>query len=697
MVTLEQKRKLLRVLGKISDSVDHETLSTFLDEFKVLKNELETFKKDLPLKSDYFDLTHQIQFNVAKATELTVYVQSLQKQISVLEKDDPRIEKTLGEVKALESKIKDLSKGIDDLKITIQSIPHGGNANRKISVGGTVMSTRYNDINFTSGVTATDNKTTRQVDLAIAGGSNAVVYLSQQGIILDGDLDEVLVGTDQSTAVNTLLTALTVTYPEGGAEIVIDGVLYAHDVKLPSGFMIRGLGWGTGIVQSPGGTCAIRNVNWISPYLGGVKTDHDLYARDMMINGNSDYASANPLRTGHWTDNDPAAPNWKKATQAGVFLSPIQFYGVDRVFIDNVYLTDPCYEAIHQANISYGTYTNILVNDTKHTWNDAANTGAIQFEGPDDHIFIKSVTSINTTDDTIAFNLEDWNLRTDKGADELCGPTTMGGSLSAVWHGSITNVYVDGVHCVNTGNGVRILSVLDLADDFIIKNITGTIGTYALQTQPDSLPGYSSNPGNYGDISIEGINCTNNHHTIPTISIAGVIQKLTVRNIRKSTLLNAWDMCFIWGDANVNHLVFDGIYIDEPGVTGVSGGGPDFIRMSVGTVKQLSINNVEWTRGTQATLGSLFTLFGGTVTNLIMNNISLDRVSTAIWLDAGTISNISINNLIHTNGGTGSIKLSTGFTLPRLRASGCNTAQLTNLVGTASITDLRTDGVEDVT
>lgn len=111
-------------------------------------------------------------------------IKDIVSDISGVKKSKDSIRSDMAE---LDKKITDL---IDDTSVKLGNIQRfgGGNANRRISVNGTVISTRYTDINFKgSGVTyaAVDNDATRQVDFTLtsSGGSG---YQAVSSGVVDG-------------------------------------------------------------------------------------------------------------------------------------------------------------------------------------------------------------------------------------------------------------------------------------------------------------------------------------------------------------------------------------------------------------------------------------------------------------------------------------------------------------------------------
>lgn len=163
-----------------------ENQTALINEFKT---KLEAFKQSIPAMSeqvtfDFSNLESEIA-NLKKQLSKNV-IPSFAKQIKETEAklaemirtskvlDDLSDEK---EKEATQSQFAAFEQRIKDLKIQFQK-RGGGSMPFKVSINGTILSTRYADINFKGqGVTYTtsDNNTTKQVDLTLTASATSFV------------------------------------------------------------------------------------------------------------------------------------------------------------------------------------------------------------------------------------------------------------------------------------------------------------------------------------------------------------------------------------------------------------------------------------------------------------------------------------------------------------------------------------------
>ncbi len=173
--TIDQKIKdsceeleLLVDQCEVSCETDCVELRTRISKLESSISELRAKKVEIP------DFGSQIK---ESETRLKKFVSDVEESLS---KDIKSSEKT----KKLQSQIDDLSETLGKLRDRFNE-RGGGAMNRKISINGTVISTRYTDINFLgNGVaySAVDNNVTKQVDLTLTasgtGGSGYQIPLT---------------------------------------------------------------------------------------------------------------------------------------------------------------------------------------------------------------------------------------------------------------------------------------------------------------------------------------------------------------------------------------------------------------------------------------------------------------------------------------------------------------------------------------
>jgi len=507
------------------------------------------------------------------------------------------------------------------------------------------------------------------------------------GIPLDANLSDVTKGTDQSAAIQAVLdTAVT----SGPLELIIPGVVKAKDLKLHSNTTLRGLGQGTGIVQAPGGTSAIRNYNWVSPYNNQQIVDANICVRDLEINGNQQNASANTLAgTAHWSTNN----NYLKATNAGVLVCPIEFYGVSGLTIENVYVRDPAAYHIHVANIDHGTFRDLRVNDSAHAAApfNGPNTAGLQINGPANDIEVDGLYG-NTSDDFLALNAEDWNLVSGGDPSLLLGPQLFGGNWNSVYMGPIVRVTARNLN-MNTSSGIRLCSQSQLIDQVSISSVKGSATLYGLETNP-SIPGYSAGNGNIGKVVLEDwdLPTLTDPGAIALVNVDAVITSLVLRNFRRGLMNSAADSIVVGPSASVGVLAVDGFAINELG----TGSSANLLRMQAGVVNLLAISGIRWARGVSSTASvGVFNQTGGGINSLRLSDIIADRVTWIVVVTGGNVPEITTSGLKHTNSGGNASIVATGATIPRLRCSGSDTRLLTATGTGGAITSKKTDGTED--
>jgi hypothetical protein len=81
---------------------------------------------------------------------------------------------------------------------------------------------------------------------------------------------------------------------------------------------------------------------------------------------------------------------------------------------------------------------------------------------------------------------------------------------------------------------------------------------------------------------------------------------------------------------------------------------------------------------------------------LTLSNVLADGVKNVVLLDGGGApDDLTLSGVIHRNAGGNATVLVNGVTLPRLRASGSDTALLAATVNGGVILSKKTDGTED--
>lgn len=200
-MTFNQKEIESNFEKRINDIYDirKNELAENKQEMEKVRHSMQVFQRETSLSSLITSNETELKLSSFNKEIESLY-QEIKNTISKREKITRYLEKDLSSIKSQMESI--VTNGIenekqvrDELKSDIKKITEefnqrisrigGGHANRKISINGTVISTRYTDINFKgNGVTysAVDNNTTKQVDLTLTssggGGSGYQVPLS---------------------------------------------------------------------------------------------------------------------------------------------------------------------------------------------------------------------------------------------------------------------------------------------------------------------------------------------------------------------------------------------------------------------------------------------------------------------------------------------------------------------------------------
>ncbi len=512
-------------------------------------------------------------------------------------------------------------------------------------------------------------------------GSLYVVYASQAGIPLNADLNDASVGTDASTAMQAVIDS--VASSGRSLELIIDGPAKCKDVKLRTRQKIKGLGgsyYGSGngtvpkagLIQAPGGHCCLRNYNQISPYNGGSPitdfstiTDQDITIENLFINGNRGTGGINNAAA---NSGDP------RAAADGGWICPIQLWGVRNARIDNVMVYDPPTYHFFIAYCDAGVFRNLNMCDPQNVSSNTTgrNTDGLHITGPARDILIDGLYGY-TGDDFLALNADD-------------GPYTIYNN-ALVYVGPITNVTARGLRLGNAFCACRVLSGNSLIDNILVADVRGKVYNFGYNGLVTGGIVNSGN-GNWGRVALEDWSL--NSSSTPIINLSGNATQLSVRGFRLSSLVAAGYLVSWNGSGNtIDILQIDDVTIDDVGTAVINP-----IRLLAGTISNLRISDLIWNR-TQSVNNALVYAHGATITNMVLDHVQGNNVSNLVNYDAGTLTNLTLEGIVHRGaGGSASVAVVTQ-TLARMRASGCDTALLTSTATGGTVTSTKTDGVED--
>jgi hypothetical protein len=441
-------------------------------------------------------------------------------------------------------------------------------------------------------------------------------------------------------------------------------------------------------------SCIFKNANWRSTYGAYTQTpsnivDQDITIRDLYMNGQ---------RSNNVAGGFGGVGN---ANSSGMFVAPIQFWGVGNLRIENCMSYDPVGYCYHVANINVGYFSNLQgISPTvvsAPTSTPSLGIDLLHVNGPAQYLTIDGIKG-SISDDTVAFNAADGNV---------AGGTTatVFGGYGNVYLGSIQNCDVRNIHVTSGSDPFRTIVGSDALNNANIANVIDVkvSGAYGTTRCPSSILGsYGAvGPGGINDrITLEDyeiVGYVSSVRSAPGWILGGTCGNITLRNIKYGDLLSSSGngalahQINVGTGASIGRLEVDGYSIREDS-SGPSTVAPA-ISISGGTVDILTIKNCEWTRNS-ATSTQFVSVSGGTVNRIVMSDCDFNNINNAISVSGGTVNGINTTGLSHRGANSNpSIAIGTSVTVARMRSSGSDTAQLQ--AGAGTVTSKKTDATED--
>lgn len=512
-----------------------------------------------------------------------------------------------------------------------------------------------------------------------------VVFASGAGVPMNANLFDASVGTDATSALQTVIDQASSTRR---LILVIDGPVKVGNLKLRSGVTLCGLGGSynsldtkptSGIIQAPGTTCAIQNYHQTSNYNGGSPVtdystivDQDITIRDLFINGNRGTGGTYNANGG---SSDP------RTLANGSWISPIQMWGVRNLHLDNVYVYDPATFHFWLAYIDGASISRLEFCDPQQIsgFTSGRNTDGLHITGPARDMGIRNLAGW-TGDDFLALNAND-------------GPF-VNYNNSLVYCGDITNVVAKGLDLKGSGSVCRVLTGVNLADNIIVSDAVGI--AYFVGYEGNLFAGIvGAGNGNWGRIALLDWSITYTG-SLAYADIGGNYQQLVMRGHFKASPTQITDVIKIT-QGTLGNVTIDGWHCYDTGTVTFGAYYPISV-IGNATIKDLQVSNSSWTRtGGAKTFGFVYVNSSlATVTNCSLSNLQIDGANAVFVFSAGTVSSLLISGIQHKNAdsGNGTVTIQ-GTTLPRLRAAGLDTAQLLNITGDGSVTSNKNDGTQD--
>ncbi len=447
---------------------------------------------------------------------------------------------------------------------------------------------------------------------------------------------------------------------------------------------------GTGSTNS----CILRNAHWASNYNSSSPSsspltcanivDQDITIRDLYLDGQK--------------RNNASGQTNPRINSAGNTVTPVQFFGVTNLRMENVNVYDPTCFHVWVANINYSTFRNLRFCDPGYfggTYtNPSPNTDGLHLNGPCDYILIDGLSG-TTGDDFLPLNAADGHL--------FAYNNSVYFNYSVVYYGNITHLTAKGLAPYRSADAVRCLVGNDagngtpacIIDDCQITNVVGSVVQGGLQGSTFANAGSGGTQKRVTfrdwDLDILGIGGSN-----PPVGfqLGGNWTDCRISNVHHGDVQGssiAHQVNVISG-ASVGRLMIENYWIKEDSSEASSPVAA--VAVAGGTVDELILVNSGWNRysGTSVPFASVT---GGTVNRISLNGVSCNNLANLLSITGGTVTQVDTSNICHRNPYSSgvAVNVGTGVTVSNLTSCGSDTAAL---VGTpaGTITTKKTDSTE---
>ncbi len=469
---------------------------------------------------------------------------------------------------------------------------------------------------------------------------SAQVYsLSKEGIISDAVLTHgsATFGIDQTAAIQAILDLASSTYP---IYIIWDCKVSITGLRIKGNTYIKALA-GCGAIMRTGtlGTL-IENYNLSFT----TRTD-----KDIVIEG------------GIWNGNNP---NNTTVGNGTVGINCIfRFYGAENVAIrgngDPIQLIDSPGYAIHAINVKGYEVEDFIID----CGSGAINMDGVHADGNCSNVVFRNGV-ITAHDDAVAFNADDqWRF-----ASSVVYPY-----YPSTAAGPISNVLVDNIILTSQLYGLRILSGASLVDNIVIKNLTGYTNGYGVVIDnfwqaPSNITAAGS--GNIGTVQFENLNVAVLATGLQNDCVVNVncnVQKLIFKDLKRNDFTQAYPTIYITGaGTTVSNLIVDGY----DSYDGTSSGAVQHIEVKAATVTNLVVNRATINRVNTSNASALVkTTSSGVITNLVIDGVVANKFDNILNNASGTITTLNASNIIHTSPTAGQASFKTASTIPLITLS----------------------------
>jgi hypothetical protein len=566
--------------------------------------------------------------------------------------------------------------------------------------------------------------------LFLSAGLPSVVYASRSGCYCDANLGDPTVGHDDSANLQALIDAVPAGRP---LTIVIDAPMKLGNVKLRSGITIQGLGGSSygdsfpasGVIQSPNTVCVFRNFDWTSNYNNGSPVsdfstiiDQNITVTDLFINGNRGTLGVNNACGGN-ADSRYVSGGDGYNNRSLLPIYPLTFFGVRNLQINNVFVYDPGVGCVLGSYLdNYQVRGVRVVSPAVYSGQASPGTVSIPYTvysgAPYASNLYAAVLVGGNCRGGLVENVSGYyhsalfGVITDAlvPTSDSNHATPVTAYYPAIYYGPVTDLRVRGLRAdlaaqmayvwsgANTGN-------VSLTDRIIVEQCEGTVFLAGVTVDGPVGPGILSS---HGQTVFRGFNVDLNCGTYigSFACVEGAHTELRFDDwdfrVKAATSVAPYGdgLFFMSGDLEVVGLVsLSRLRVED------TASGLDYSAFVVNQFhnngwSELLLDNVSFRRS-GAVKGKLLRVAANCQPGaLTMTDCLADTVKNFLAFDSGGApANVTLSGSTHVNAGGNATVLVDGVTLPRLRASGSNTALLVATINGGVILSKKTDGTED--
>lgn len=419
-------------------------------------------------------------------------------------------------------------------------------------------------------------------------------------------------GSDDTSILQNALN--TATNNGKGVVLVIDGPCLVSGLVVWSNTTIQCIGNGGLYNSFNSGWPVVRNANPTTNAI--IDCNISLIGGNYFLGGDEQAGSENPD-----VDFELAAGN------GDGFYQGIGFYGISNAVIKGLTIIGGTL-SINQYATAISNWRDIQISDCYvNQGTSGGKDGFHFFTGT--NLFISHCRGISGSD-FVALNSSDYL-------------TGIGATPWVIRNGNILNVVIDGIVLLGGNNGVGIAASSKVADNIVVKNISGTVNFYAVSLWN---PWDTTLVGGYiGSVTLDNINVnvTPSASAFSTVIVfcnstgSNYVQSLKVSNSTWSTnTAGAPWLSNYSANSKIQSLQVQNFSVIENPVSTTTRS----VITNAGTIGFLQVQGLTWQRpGSVANIADY--VLGnsnlGFITNVVMANISLDPSIPAAITNRGVI------------------------------------------------------------